>query len=135
MKAPESMSDHSFETEKGQLQTAEKELFDAFDRFGQEEGANGGSIGQRYVRGKYLVLKRYLQNLSEKMVKLSFSEIQQLLGKNDHPSEQNLPKTAMQRPYWWFNTVRHHTLAWREAGYEVKECELGEWVLFKKHSE
>jgi hypothetical protein len=61
------------------------------------------------------------------LVKLSFARIDGLIG-------SNLPMNAYREEKWWTNAVGNaHAKGWLDAGWEVKEVNLGEgFVVFKK---
>lgn len=79
---------------------------------------------------KYQNLADYLGNLSVTQAKLSFSEIEHLIG-------ENLPPSAKTHQAWWANsrTKDSHTWAhlWLKAGWERTKLSLsGKWVMFQQ---
>ena len=76
---------------------------------------------------KYEPITTYL-NLSKKQrVKLTYSEIEEILGFDLPPSARN------HKPWWNNNDKSHsHSKAWGEAGYKTTDILLGESVIFEK---
>lgn len=77
---------------------------------------------------KYWSLYEYLQTSGQDELRLTFAEIERLLG-------QPLPGSARSQRAWWSNRSRGGTQAkaWMEAGYEVTELDLSaEQVTFRK---
>lgn len=79
---------------------------------------------------KYEPLVSYLQSTGQDEVRLSFEQIESILG---FP----LPKSARQHSAWWANsqTADSHTWAhlWLKAGYSSRGLSLtGEWVTFQR---
>jgi len=85
-------------------------------------------MGSFHHRGnKYDPLADYLQNSRENSVRLSFREIEQMLG-------ESLPASARKYRPWWANDATHvQAHAWLEVGYVVNEVNLiGERVVFSR---
>ncbi len=65
---------------------------------------------------KYIKLKMYLQRSTEPIVKLTFKDIEEIIG-------NTLPKSAYDHAEaWWANDyTRSHSqaIAWIDAGYET----------------
>jgi len=63
---------------------------------------------------KYIGLKRYLQNLKEPIIVLSYKDIEKIIG-------DTLPKSAyIYAEAWWANDRTHsQAIAWLDAGYET----------------
>lgn len=79
----------------------------------------------------YAPLERDLASRKADRVKMTFSEIEAVLGRALPPSARDL------RP-WWSNTSREkvQTKAWRRAGYKALEIDMAsETVVFEKSSE
>lgn len=63
---------------------------------------------------KYIGLKNHLQQSQQPMVKLSFEEIEQIIGNTLPPSATNHAEA------WWSNNEDHsQAVAWLHAGYET----------------
>lgn len=79
--------------------------------------------------GKYYRLEMYLTRSEESMIKVSFSEIEEILG-------FTLPPSAYKYPAHWANYLSHPTpiaQAWLNAGYRTEQLNLaGQTVVFKK---
>lgn len=68
---------------------------------------------------KYDTLKQFLLSLEESSIKLSFSEIEEILG-------CKLPPSANLYPAWWSNDKHHHphAQAWMKAGFLTKDVDF-----------
>lgn len=76
--------------------------------------------------GKYDPLGERLAGGADKQVRLSFAEIEQLIG-------ADLPKGAREKQGWWADSDEGHAAAWTSAGYTVEEVDLkGETVSYKR---
>jgi len=77
---------------------------------------------------KYGSLRDYFSRESRIHVKLSFSELEKIIG---FP----LPRSAYVHRAWWANDETHvHALAWIGENWVVEQASLGSWVSFKKNS-
>jgi DNA-binding transcriptional regulator YiaG len=80
-------------------------------------------------KGKYYPLFEHLRRSRQDQVRLTFAEIEALVG-------ACLPGSARAQRAWWSNRSGRGVLqasAWGEAGYRVAELDLeGEWVAFRK---
>lgn len=83
--------------------------------------------------GKYAPLQRYFQNLpfSQKSVKLSFADIEKIVG-------TSLPPTAHKKEKWW-STIeeKSHSKAWIYAGFKMADVNIADtdaeaWVKFER---
>ena len=81
----------------------------------------------RRPTGIYLALEDYLRKKTEKQLRLTFSKIEDLLGRK-------LPASARTQKPWWGNSMGHtQAKAWMQAGWLVHEVDLtSEWVVFKR---
>lgn len=79
------------------------------------------------IEKKYIPLANYFQASKEGILKLSFSEIETIVG-------QKLPNAAYLNKSWWKKTKPplHHFLAWTENGYFVSKVQPGYYVQFEK---
>ncbi|ESL02563.1 toxin-antitoxin system, antitoxin component, ribbon-helix-helix domain protein [Catonella morbi ATCC 51271] len=68
--------------------------------------------------GKYDPLNQFLVSSEKDFVRLTFSEIENLLG-------QTLPHSAYTYKEWWANGGHSQAYAWLDAGYKVEEVNLG----------
>lgn len=78
---------------------------------------------------KYAPLKQWLVDKDDASIKMSFSDIANLVG--------GLPSSAYQYRAFWSNTNSHpFSVAWMEAGYKVVDCNLkSQFVRFIKVGE
>lgn len=77
-------------------------------------------------KGKYFPLFQFLQQQSEKIVKLSYADMENIIG-------SKLPQSAYKHQAWWGNTrsgTYIQSAAWLEAGFRVSYIEFGEYVEF-----
>lgn len=79
------------------------------------------------IEKKYIPLSNYFQAASEAVIKLSFSEIETIIG-------QKLPNAAYLNRSWWKKTKPplQHFLAWTDNGYFVSNVQPGYYVQFEK---
>lgn len=80
---------------------------------------------------KYIGLRTFLKNSNKTIVKLTFSEIENLI-------EDTLPNSAYRYPAWWSNNEDHsEAISWLDAGYrteQVSETILDRNIIFIKTS-
>ena len=76
---------------------------------------------------KYNPLGSYLEKQNMNQIKLSYEEIEIIIG-------DKLPVTASNNKAWWSNNDRSHvqSAAWSDAGYLVSDITLGAKVTFTK---
>lgn len=76
---------------------------------------------------KYIPLSHYFQSATNSSIRLTFSEIEQIMG-------QNLPNAAYLNKSWWKKSKppAKHFHAWMDAGYRVSEVEPDRFVVFEK---
>jgi hypothetical protein len=77
---------------------------------------------------KYEPLAAFLKAKGAGEVRLSFREIEKILG-------AKLPPSAYQHRPWWANEARGHVhaKAWLDAGYETTEVDMGaKKLIFKR---
>lgn len=74
---------------------------------------------------KYKPLKDYLMNCNSNSVKLSYQEIEKIIG-------NPLPNSANKYKEWWSNGGHSQADAWLDAGWRVNEINLGNYIVFKK---
>jgi hypothetical protein len=76
---------------------------------------------------KYEPLTTYLNLHKKERIKLTYSEIEGILG-------FELPPSARKYREWWSNNDTSHTYSksWGEAGYKITDVILGESVVFEK---
>ena len=61
----------------------------------------------------YSALEQYLNKQVDKVVLLTFSEIEELIG-------GPLPKSAVERDQWWGASLRHtHAQTWEKSRYKA----------------
>lgn len=79
------------------------------------------------IEKKYIPLANYFQASSEALIKLSFAEIETIVG-------QKLPNAAYLNRSWWKKTKPplQHFLAWTDNGYFVSNVQPGYYVQFEK---
>lgn len=79
---------------------------------------------------KYSPLAEYLRQESSDEVRLSFADIEEIIG-------DALPRSAHVHRAWWGNLRAHHShpwaTEWMEAGWECDAVSLqDQWVRFKR---
>lgn len=79
------------------------------------------------VSKKYRLLADYLYNSNQDTIKLSFDEIENILG-------FKLPNSALVHRAFWANTTTHSiALSWLNVGYETVEVDLNrKYIVFEK---
>ena len=75
--------------------------------------------------GKYDPLHERLSETKAREVRLSFDEIEGLLG-------ATLPKGAREKKTWWDSSDTGHATAWVEAGFEADVDLDGETVVYRR---
>lgn len=78
--------------------------------------------------GKYEPLGHFLLKQNSEFLALSFSEIEQLLGRK-------LPASSREHRAWWSNNPQNNVMTreWLNAGYETESVDLGaEKLVFRK---
>src|SRR5262245_16567317 len=81
--------------------------------------------------GKYQPLTSFLQTQKRKEVRLTFKEIEHIIG-------EPLPSSARRHRAWWSNNPSNSviTYAWLEAGYRSGQVDMrGEQVVFRRGKE
>lgn len=77
--------------------------------------------------GKYDRLYRYLTESSEARLRMSFVDVERVLG-------DTLPASARKHSAWWANeqtTTHPHNRSWLDAGYETARLDLyGQTIEF-----
>jgi hypothetical protein len=76
-------------------------------------------------KGKYYPLEEYLMSQDSSRVKLSFEDIEKIIG-------DSLPPSASKYRPWWANGGHVQTYAWLRAGWKVEEVSLDDYVVFVK---
>lgn len=77
---------------------------------------------------KYETLTAYLSKVEQKSIRMTFEEIERILG-------TELPPSAFKHPTWWSNnpTNNPRTYAWLNAGYKTMNVNIKERKLvFRK---
>ena len=82
------------------------------------------------VRGKYHKLYLHLSSLAEEEWPASFRKVEAIIG-------FGLPRSAYRHRAWWANETSEashtHSLAWRAAGWETAEVDMGaQSLLFRR---
>jgi len=80
---------------------------------------------------KYAALRRYLESQKLARLRLSFHEMERVLG-------EALPPSAYKRPAWWANDATGHAQAkaWLEAGFKTADVDVeGRAVSFVRSKE
>lgn len=77
---------------------------------------------------KYDRLEHYLKECCVPEIRLSFSEIERIVG-------FSLPRSAYTYPMWWANGGHTQAYAWLNAGYIVKDFDLAKRVVLFCRSE
>jgi hypothetical protein len=70
--------------------------------------------------GKYDPLQDYLGAASEPLLRLTFAQVERILG-------ISLPASARKHPAWWANEkvgTHSHARAWLDAGYQTQRLDL-----------
>ena len=83
---------------------------------------------QMAARGKYQRLYSHLCSLPDPEWKVSFADIETVLG-------FELPESARLHRPWWSNQIDGHSqaIAWMAAGWETSEVDVrGETLLFRR---
>ena len=83
---------------------------------------------QMAATGKYQRLYSYLCSLPDREWKVSFADIETVLG-------FDLPESARLYRPWWSNQIDGHSqaTAWMAAGWETAEVDVrGETLLFRR---
>ena len=62
---------------------------------------------------KYHLLEKYLSNSHASEIKLSFQELEEIIG-------ESLPPSALKLPQWWYSHPESQSRAWENTGYRVK---------------
>lgn len=86
-----------------------------------------GVMMENTIEKKYIPLANYFEASTEGVIKLSFSEIETIVG-------QKLPNAAYLNRSWWKKTKPplKHFLAWTNNGYFVSNIQPGYYVQFEK---
>jgi hypothetical protein len=77
---------------------------------------------------KYEPLTEFLRRRSEAVVRMSFDEIERVIG-------AKLPPSATRHRAWWSNNPENNvmTRAWRDAGFESEDVDMkGRRVAFRR---
>jgi len=71
------------------------------------------------VSHKYAPLAEFLRHQSRAVVRMSFDEIERVIG-------TKLPPSATQHRAWWSNNAQNNvmTRAWKEAGFESEDVDM-----------
>jgi hypothetical protein len=80
---------------------------------------------------KYEPLTQFLRRQSRAIVRMSFDEIERVLG-------AKLPPSATGQRAWWSNNPQNNvmTKAWRDAGFESQDVDMqGRRVTFRRTDE
>ncbi len=83
---------------------------------------------QMAARGRYQRLYSHLCSLPDREWRLSFTDIEAVLG-------FELPVSARMHRPWWSNQIDRHSqaIAWMAAGWETAEVDVrGETLLFRR---
>jgi len=75
--------------------------------------------------GKYIPLQKYFEKCPGETLKLTFEQIERILG-------DKLPMSAFKYPAWWANGGHYFADSWMAAGWRVDGVKFGELVTFKK---
>jgi hypothetical protein len=70
--------------------------------------------------GKYDPLQDYLGAASEPLLRLTFGQVERILG-------ASLPASARKHPAWWANEqvgTHSHARAWLDTGYQTQRLDL-----------
>jgi hypothetical protein len=76
---------------------------------------------------KFLELTKYLENTGSNHIKLSFGEIEEIIG-------FKLCKSAYSYSVYWANTESHSIyFAWKNAEYETEQLDIeAQTIVFRK---
>jgi hypothetical protein len=77
---------------------------------------------------KYAPLTQFLRRQSRPVVRMSFDEIERVIG-------TKLPPSATYHRAWWSNNAQNNvmTKAWRDAGFESEDVDMkGRRVAFRR---
>lgn len=75
---------------------------------------------------KYIELLKYFENVNETSIRLTFEEIESIIG-------FKLPPSAYKHePYWHPSKTHTITKSWVDNGFKMFHVSLGEYVEFKK---
>jgi hypothetical protein len=74
---------------------------------------------------KYDPLFNYLKNKTSNHLKLTFTEIENIIS-------NKLPMSALKYREWWANGGHIQANAWLDANWKVERVVLGEYVEFIK---
>src|SRR6185503_18523295 len=71
------------------------------------------------VVSKYQPLTEFLRRQSDAVVRMSFDEIERVIG-------AKLPPSATHHRAWWSNNAQNNvmTKAWRDAGFESEDVDM-----------
>ena len=71
------------------------------------------------LSGKYEPLTEFLRRQSDAVVRMSFDEIERVIG-------AKLPPSATHHRAWWSNNAQNNvmTKAWRDAGFESEDVDM-----------
>lgn len=78
---------------------------------------------------KYEPIRHYLSEAAREAVRMTFREMEAVLG-------FRLPASARRHPAWWANNPSNNTMTrqWLAAGYETAQVDIGrETLVFHKH--
>lgn len=84
----------------------------------REDPSTYSVASARDVPYKYLPLSEFLEKLDDNSIRLSFDEIEAILG-------DQLPKSAIRYPAWWSNTSSYSRI-WRSVGWRTKWLSIPE---------
>jgi len=99
---------------------------DEFIVTGRPRQTNSKKEPGKEYSGKYLPLYEFLRNTSDRTVRLSYSEIERLLG-------FKLPASAYNHKAWWSNSFSHSQAhAWLNAGWYTELGYSSKDVTFER---
>jgi len=75
-------------------------------------------------RNKYQKLEEYLRNSSKQIEKLTYEDIERIIG-------TKLPSSAYKYRAWWSNSGQPHAKTWSNVNWKVSSVNIGESVTFK----
>lgn len=73
----------------------------------------------------YEKLSAYLKRINEDSIKLTFKEIEMIIGRP-------LPQSAYKYKAWWANGGHSHSNYWLSACWEVRKVVLGNYIVFSR---